>query len=289
MNRDAFSQCHPLVNFVFFLGAIGFGVVIQHPAYIAAGCLGGASYYLLLNPRMGWKTILGMIPVFFLLAAANPLFNVYGRIVLFQYFGRPYTLEALLYGMAIGGIFLVMMLWFFCCSTVLTSDKFICLFGSLIPALSLLLTMVLRLVPNLARKAQQILGSRKSIGKGAQDSSTNKEKMLDAVTVLSALTDWALEGSVVTADSMRSRGYGTAKRSSFQIYRLTKQDAVLLVLMLILAAATLFPGGFEATYTPELYIPAPSFGLAAYCIYLLIPIFLHIKEAIAWHISISRI
>ena len=36
MNQDAFSKRHPIVNFIFFLGAIGFGVVIQHPLYLAA-------------------------------------------------------------------------------------------------------------------------------------------------------------------------------------------------------------------------------------------------------------
>ena len=35
------------------------------------------------------------------------------------------------------------------------------------------------------------------------------------MSILGALTSWALEGSVVTADSMRSRGYGTSKRTSF--------------------------------------------------------------------------
>ena len=33
MRYDAFSKCHPLTNFLFFLGAIGFCVVIQHPLY----------------------------------------------------------------------------------------------------------------------------------------------------------------------------------------------------------------------------------------------------------------
>ena len=54
MNRDAFSRCHPLVNFLFFLGAIGFSVVIQHPAYIAASFAAAAGYYMLLKPRTGW-------------------------------------------------------------------------------------------------------------------------------------------------------------------------------------------------------------------------------------------
>lgn len=289
MKRDAFSRCHPLVNFLFFLGAIGFGVVIQHPAYIAAGAAAAAGYYMLLNPGKGWKLVVGMLPVFLFVSALNPLFNAYGERVLFTLFGRPYSVEALYYGMAIAGIFVVMMLWFACYSVVLTSDKFICLFGSLIPALALLLTMVLRLIPNLMRKAMQLLGSRRSIGKGAAKESSTREKLHDGMTLLSALTDWALEGSIITGDSMRSRGYGTAKRTSFRIYRLTVQDAVLTVLILALAAAVLLAGSYDASFTPMLTMSKLSWGFGAYCVYLLIPIALHIKEAIVWHISISRI
>ena len=53
MNNDAFSQCHPLTNFLFFVGAIGFCAVIQHPIYLLAGAAGAAGYYLLLNGRKG--------------------------------------------------------------------------------------------------------------------------------------------------------------------------------------------------------------------------------------------
>lgn len=289
MGYDAFSLCHPLTNFVFFLGAIGCAVVIQHPAYIAVSCLCAAMYYVLLHGRKGWRMVLGMVPVFLVLSAMNPLLNTYGQRVLFTVFRRPYTLEALYYGMAIAGIFVAMMLWFGCYSAVLTSDKFVCLFGSLIPALSLLLVMVLRMIPNLMRKAKQITGARRSIGKGAGDNSTTREKLVDGSNVLSALTDWALEGSIVTADSMRSRGYGSAKRTSFQIYRLTRRDGVLLVLEVALMLLTLTSGGMEATYTPELFIENATWGLAAYTAYLLIPPVLYWKETIQWHISISKI
>lgn len=289
MKYDSFSKCHPLTNFLFFVGAIGFSVVIQHPLYLALGCVGAAGYYLLLSGRSGWKLILGLIPFFFLIAGLNPLFNTYGETVLFMVFGNPYTLEALYYGLVIAGMFLVMMLWFGCYSAVLTSDKFVCLFGSLIPALSLLLVMVLRMIPNLMRKAKQIMGARKSIGKGAGDQSTNKEKIADGMNVLSALTDWALEGSIITADSMRARGYGAAKRTSFQIYRLTLRDYLLIGIMAVLAVFVMITGDTTATFTPELYIAPPTWGLAAYGIFLLIPSVLHIKEAVQWHISISRI
>lgn len=296
LNADAFSHCHPAVNFIFFVGAIGFGVVIQHPAYLIAGVLGAAVYYFLLNGRKGWKLVLGLVPMFLILAAINPLFNTYGATILFHVFGRPYTWEALLYGAAVGGVFAVMLLWFGCYNAVMTGDKFTSLFGNLIPALSLLLVMVLRMIPNFMGKAKQITGARKSIGKGAGELSSAKEKLTDGMTVLSSLTDWALEGSVVTGDSMRARGYGAAKRSSFQIYRMKLQDWILLAAMIILAAVVIAVsamGSTAAAYTPDLSVAPVSgiyaLGFLAYCSYLLIPSALHIKEAIQWHISRSKI
>ena len=290
--KDAFSKCHPAVNFLFFAGAIGTSVLIQHPMYLLVGILTGATYYLLLNGRKGWKMLLGMAMLFLFLMVINPLFNTFGETPLCYLFGRPYTLEALRYGAVLGGVFVTMLIWFGCYNKVLTSDKFTSLFGNLIPAISLLLVMVFRMVPNLMRKAAQFAGARKCIGKGAGENAATKEKLSDGMTVLGALTSWALEGSVVTGDSMRSRGYGTAKRSSFMIYRMSITDWTLLIvipslLALVIAAACL--GQMAATYMPEFYISPPSWGIVPYGIYLLIPIALHTKEAIQWHISRSKI
>ena len=292
MRNDAFSKCHPAVNFLFFVGAIGMSVVIQHPMYLLSGIVTGGIYYLLLNGGKGWKTILGLLPVFVFLTAINPLFNTLGETPLFYVFGRPYTFEALLYGGALASMFVIMMLWFGCYNKVLTSDKFTSLFGNFIPAVSLLLVMVLRMVPNFIRKTGQIIGARKSIGKGASEAASTKEKVKDGMTVLGTLTSWALEGSVVTGDSMRARGYGSAKRTSFMIYRMTAADWWLLVVMAVLVTLTILAavwGQMTATFTPKLQIAATSWGIVAYTAYLLIPTALSIKEAIQWHISRSRI
>ncbi len=290
--KDAFSKCHPAVNFLFFVGAIGMSVVIQHPAFLLAGILTGAIYYLLLNGRKGLKTILGLLPMFLILTAINPLFNTLGATPLFYLWGRPYTIEALLYGAALASMFVIMMLWFGCYNKVLTSDKFTSLFGSLIPSISLLLVMILRMNPNFIRKTQQIIGARKSIGKGAGEAATTKDKLNDGMTVLGALTSWALEGSVVTGDSMRARGYGCAKRTSFMIYRMKAADWFLVAVMTVLLALTVTAlcfGQGSAIFVPSIEIVPPSWGLAAYTCYLLIPTALHIKEAIQWHISRSKI
>ena len=287
MKQDAFSRYHPAVNFLYFVGAIGFGVVIQHPAYMLAAVLGAAAYYLLLKGKQGVRTILLMLPVFLLIGLVNPLFNTLGETVLFMLLGKPYTLEALYYGFVVGGIFVVMMLWFGCYNEVLTSDKFTSLFGDLIPALSLLLVMVLRMIPNLMRKAVQISGARRAIGKAAE-SGSRRESVKNGMTVLSALTDWALEGSIVTADSMRARGYGGAKRTNFRIYRMTTRDWVLLALLLLLGTATVLADK-TAQFIPALQTAPLSWHFGAYWAYLLLPTALHLKEAITWHILRSRI
>ena len=290
--KDAFYKCHPAVNFMFFAGAIGATVMIQHPVYLATGIVTGMVYYLLLNGPKGWKMLLGLVPLFLLLTAINPLFNTYGETTLFFLFGRPYTLQALYYGAAMASVLIAMLIWFVCYNKVLTSDKFTALFGNLIPAVSLLLVMVFRMVPNFMRKAIQFIGARKSIGKGAGENAAYKEKLHDGMTVLGALTTWALEGSVITGDSMRARGYGTEKRSSFMIYSMTAIDWMLVMMIPVLLALVIVAacfGQMAASYTPRFTVAPLSWGIIPYGLYLLIPTFLHIKEAIQWHISRSKI
>ena len=105
MKQDAFSKLHPAVNLLFFIGAIAFGVLLQHPVYLLAGIFASGVYYLILNGRKGIKNILLMIPLFIFVTLFNPIVNTRGVTVLFSYLDRPYTLEALIYGVAVAATF----------------------------------------------------------------------------------------------------------------------------------------------------------------------------------------
>ena len=291
MGKDGFSKYHPVTNFLFFLGAICFGVLFQHPAYLLVGILCAGAYYLLLKGRKALKSIFMMLPLFLAVALINPIFNTQGAHVLFFLFGRPYTLEALLYGLAVGGILVITLLWFGCYNCIMTEDKFTALFGNFAPSLSLLLVMIFRLIPNLLAKAKQIADVRRCMGMGSEKGSL-KEKIQSGMTVLLSLTGWALESSILTADSMRSRGYGTAKRSSFQVYRLRGRDWQALMILLATAALTVFgaaTGAVEAAFTPVFSYAPVSVFLPVYCIYLLIPTYIHLKEVLLCRIFISKI
>lgn len=290
------ASCHPITGFSWYLLVIICAVMFQHPVYILLTLAAAILNYLSMTGRKGIKIILGFFPVFILLSLLNPLFNTYGEHVLFTYFGRPYTLEALCYGIVIAAMFVSMLLLFMAGGRVVTSDKFTALFGKMIPALSLLLVMVLRLVPSYRRKAKQIIQARACIGKGLAGNAGFKEKAENGMIILGALTGWALESSVVTADSMRSRGYGSSDRTCFRLYQFRRRDLLFLIFFGATFAGTIAGmvlGTAKAIYTPVLQIEAVKgwklLPLAAYLLLLFLPIILNYLEEIKWHILRSEI
>lgn len=283
MKYTSIDRLHPAVCFGFFLAAIVMSMTLRHPAYLGAGLLGALLLNISISGAKALKKAALYLPLAVTVAVINPLFNTLGETVLFCYWGRPYTLEALLYGLTMGTMLLSMLLWFSAYNTVMTDDKFSYLFGTLSPSLSLLLTTVLRMIPHLAGKLRQIMSARRCIGMADGD----------GVTAISVLTALALEGSVTTADSMNSRGYGTTKRSCFHSYRFTAGDrllSALLAALLVCTLASLLWKGAPAEFTPALRIaPVHPGGLTAYLIFLLMPTFLNWNEELKWHILKSKI
>ncbi len=297
MKQDAFSTYNPIINFVFYIGAVVFGMFFVHPAFLVVSGTLAMAYYVTVKGRDAWKTAAVLVPVFVAVSIINPLINTLGERVLFTWAGgRPYTFEALCYGMAIGGMLVTILLWFASYNLVMTGDKFLYIFGRIAPSISMVLTMVLRLVPGFQRKISQISGARKCVGKSV-DTGTRREKIDNGLTIVSTLTTWALEGGIMTADSMQSRGYGTGRRTTFSIYRFAIRDKALLAAEILLAGITGFcgvKGAAEAAYTPEIVLANPGStwsmpGLTAYALFLAIPTVLNIMEEITWRILRSRI
>ena len=296
MQRDRFQDFHPGIQFLFFIAVIVFSMCFVHPAFVVCSVLFSACYLFLLRGNKAWQVIAMTAMLFLVLSLVNPLFNTNGEHVLFTWAGgRPYCLEPLCYGMALGGMTASVLLWFACYNTVMTSDKFLQLVGKRIPSLSLVLTMVMRLVPDYMRKTKQISGARSCIGKAGPGDL--KTRLNDGGQILSSLTNWALEGGISRADSMKSRGFGTGWRSSFSMYRWSNTDKVLLAgLIAIIAAIILFAalGAASVTYIPQTVIaPLSSTKTAAaviiYIICLSIPTVMNLVEIIIWHNLRSKI
>ena len=289
MRPDAFSTCHPVVTFAFFASVIVLCVIVQQPALQAVGLAGAAIYHLVLRGRDAWRLLVGLALAFVILAAVNPLFDTLGDTVLFTYLhGRPYTLEALAYGASTACMFVTIMLWFACYARVMDAGKFTYLFGGRAPALTLVLTMTLRLVPSYVRKARQIATARCCIGMSPKDGGL-RQRVRDGIRLLSALTTWALEGSVTTADSMRSRGYGLPGRTAFSIYRFDDRDKTALAWLIFCGAYILsgwLAGGMYFRYYPTvktaLWTPLTISFMFVYLALVLTPVILDRKEDRQW-------
>ena len=290
---DPFYDCHPAVNFLFFAIAITCSMCLMHPVCLLFSLAGAVWYTARLR---GTKALIGylrwIIPMMAMAALVNPAF-VHQGVTLLAYLpsGNPLTLESILYGLAAGCMLGAVALWFSCLSAVMTSDKFIYLFGRVIPALSLVLSMTLRFVPRFKAQLDTVRQAQFCIGRDVSTGSV-WQRARKAITIFSIMVTWALENAIETADSMKSRGYGLKGRTSFSLYRMEERDRFAL-LWLGFCGMYLFcgclAGGLKWWYFPALQgVTAAPMTISFYLVYLalcLTPVILHRREARAWRCS----
>ena len=174
----------------------------------------------------------------------------------------------------------------------MTSDKLMHLFGRVVPALSLLLSMTLRFVPRFQAKLREVTAARRGMGLYAEKG--RLQKLRSAVTVFSVMVTWSLENAVETADSMKSRGYGLPGRTAFSLYRFSRRDRLLLLWLTLCGAyiaAGWALGGVKWRYYPTargVLTPYSASVLLAYFLLCLTPVLLQRKEARTWSSIASK-
>lgn len=229
-SKDAFGNCHPAVNFTYFGLVIGFSMFLMHPVCLLLSLFCAVCYYARLRGRRTLRFLVRYaLPLMLLTAVINPAFNHRGMVILcYLPTGNPLTLESIIYGLAAAVMLVSVLIWFGCCTEIMTSDKFVYLFGRIIPALSLVLSMTLRFIPRFKEQLERIKEAQRGMRK-YNDNGSPLGKLKSALTCFSAMVTWALESSIETADSMKSRGYGLRGRTAFSIYTFTERDKYLLI------------------------------------------------------------
>lgn len=292
MNKEReFPHIHPAVILGYFASVTAFTMCVFHPAFIVISFAASLLCMLLIGRENVLRTLGTEIILFVLISIVNPLFSANGSTVIFTYFSRPFTLEALAYGMCAAAVFCGALQWLSCFGALFTEEKFVSLFSEISPSVTLLFAMVLKLIPELRQKLMRIKEDRKRICKGTAESVTGKTGV--SAENLSALTGWALESAADTAASMNARGFGSGKRSSYAKYRFRARDAILFAIILLdggFIAAALLNGGASAVFYPRIDMAdAAGTVLAAYALLMLLPVIIWISETLKWHISTSKI
>lgn len=285
-----FSKLHPFVELLYFLLVMLFSMFVSHPLVQLAGlafaaltalvCVGGKRFS---------RQLLLVVPLMLFTALLNPLITHQGVTILFYFpSGNACTLESVLYGVFAAVRLATVLLWFTSWNAILTSDKVVFLFGRIIPALSLTLSMGLRLIPRLLRRVREVSEAQKCL-------SPDSKGLRHAGRVISIVITWSLENALDTADSMKSRGYGLPKRTAFSLYRFTPRDGVALVFLLVPGACVLsaaLGGALSWQFYPLMQGSAGVWTLlsaAAFVLLAAFPLIFEAKEALQWRISRSEI
>jgi energy-coupling factor transport system permease protein len=264
--RDAFSGLHPGPCFLFFGFVVVFTVLFLHPVALGISFACATAYALYLGRAKALRFTLGLlVPVMVLAAVLNPAFNHRGATILFYLWTQnPVTAESLIYGVAGALMIGAVIQWFYCYSAVMTSDKLIWLLGRVVPALALMLSMTLRLVPLYAQQAKRVATARRGLGRGARAGDV-VSRAKEGLAVLSTVTTWALEGAIDTADSMAARGFGSGRRTAYSDYRLARRDmlALGLVALAALTCTTLVASGLVSVAFFPRFVLEGTGGVAA--------------------------
>ena len=223
---------HPIVSFSYFVVVIGTSMLYMNPVFQVISLIGALSYLIILDRYKTLKLIKFIFVMVLVIAIINMIFVNRGSTVLFYLRSNPVTLESLFYGFVSGLMLGSVMVWFSCYNEIITSDKFLYIFGKITPSIALIVSMTLRLIPKLIEQTKIIANSQKTLGLDYNEGSLSL-KIKSCMRILSILVTWALEDAVQTADSMKARGYGIKKRTSFQIFEFINRDMIMLVYILI--------------------------------------------------------
>lgn len=279
-----FSVFHPLSSFLYLVSAVCVTMFSRNIVIALISLLSAVLFALSLKVL---KNVLFYSLIFILTALTNPIFSHNGVTELFFLNGNPVTLEALVYGIYLGAVITSVLIWFMCYNTVITSDKFLCLFGALIPKAALIISMALRLIPQFIRNGSEMVGIQNSINpiKGRLIKKTKRY-----TAVFSALIGRSLESAVEQSDSMKARGYGKRKRVSYSRFRFRISDLILLCFTLCSTIyIVLVSGTMSYNYYPELDTVLFDYSYALCAIYFLTPTIVNLWGEIKWKYSTSKI
>lgn len=286
--NSTFAGCHPAVNLIFFLFAIGITMFSTSPAFLAVTLVFSWLYSILLNGKKAVKSnLIFTIPILIIMTVINTLFTHNGATVLFYLNNSRITLEALLYGLAAAVLLSSIIVWFSCFNVVMTSDKLIFIFGKATPVLGLTLSMIFRFIPLLKARFREISMGQRCMGRHVAGGFL--AKLRQVTKEVSILISWSLEAAIETSDSMEARGYGLHGRTSFHLFKMTPTDKALLTGISIsglIAASGCILGKTSIYYYPKVVLGQwdvlTVITFAAYVLMLAVPLITDIFGEIKW-------
>ncbi len=290
---NALADYNPWAVFVCLAGIVGIAMFAINPV-MQALCLCGGLLYFCITISDGYKTHLWYLLLFVLCTFINPLFNHNGKTVLLVINDRPFTFEALLFGLLLAAMIVSVLYWFRVFSAIMSAERLQYLCGRLSPKAALLLSLTLRYIPLYKRQLNKTRAAQQALGQYSEEKIS--DRLRGGFGIFSIMTTWALENGIITADSMTARGYGSGRRTRFVPYAWHKRDIILLILSLLLIGSTvsgLINGAGNFEFYPSLRVPEITaeavLTWSVYGVLVLLPSLIELKETVKWKYLMSKI
>lgn len=262
MKLKAADGFHPASAFVYIAALLILAMMFFDPVFIALNLIiAVVEGVIFTSLRSTLKGLLWGLPAIAVVAAVNGMVSRGGQTVLFYFLGTPITLESVFYGVCSGVMLVSIILYFTVYNRLLPPEKFLYLFSGILPAFSMVVIMTQRFFPAIIKRFGEIRAARRNFKK--TESGKKAKKLQPLFKEISALLSWSMEEGLETADSMKAKGYGCAKRSSYAVYKFTAKDTVLICLTLVLTASAIvfYYCGAKTEFYPEIEY---SFGFHKY-------------------------
>ncbi len=290
----AFDSYNPIVIFIYFLTVTVIAMFAFNPVMILITLFSEVVTTLLLRREKSGRFFGYLVLIFLITSLANPVFSHNGVTVLFVLNDNPVTLEAVLYGVSMGTLIVAVLLLMRVFSGMMTGDKILYIMGTTSPKLALLISMNLRFIPMFSRQATKMEQTQTALGRYQDENAL--DDIAIKMNIFSMLITWGLENGIITADSMSARGYGSGRRTNYSNYRFRKNDAFILIGIVLIAAVTIgliAADKVNYSFYPHMSgIPHSAGAVICYILYglmCLFPVVNEIGVRIKWRYLESRI
>ena len=161
MNQNVFHLYH-VVPVCLSACALALTMACMHPVFACLSLAGALACSVVCRGlRATLLSLRWVIPLCLIVSAANPFFVASGSTELFRIGPRAFYAEALAYGLCSGAVFAAVFLWFASYSACLDSERSMMLFGNRLPTITLMVSQVLRLVPQFVSRGHTVLSAKR--------------------------------------------------------------------------------------------------------------------------------
>lgn len=279
-----FCELNPMVTLLYFAAGLCLVIFTQNPILL----LISFEFTLIFSVFYGnfAKTLrfLGScVPLLLAVFIITPLFSHRGETVLFMLpSGNAFTLESVIYSASGALALMCALLMFKVYAPLISSENIYAVLGKISPHIALFFTSALRFFPKITCSFRAAY----SIKSAKSDKFTDKIRAVGACTISCAAL--SLEDSVKTVQSMKSRGYGTGKRSFYRKNRFCTADYVFLLFELTLLIMLIFAGiggSLKCTFYPQFsleFSAQTAFGFILYAVYFAAADIFELSGVILW-------